>query len=433
MLPPFCNISSDTGPVSKGPTLSDNHTTPDNFSVDQHTAVELCLDTSIRIAAVTGEAGTGKTYVLGDAVSHSVSRGRTVMLCAPTGRAAARIREATGHRAQTCHRLLGYGAPDPNDPDDEAIPARGRTNPIPADDIYVDESSMLSEDLYRNLVDSLRRGACIRFFGDINQLPPVKATMSPFMRVLEKFPKVILTKNFRSTDGIVKAAQQIIKGNLPTNNERFHMIKIQSQLGLSILDKFITDDMRDPKKVQVIMPTRIGKLGTAIVNSYIQSKVNPARKTLDVGYIEGDEDRTIVRIKPGDKILWTKNDYQLNLMNGMIGRVIDFDDFDGDVVVEFEGKDYTIPTILEGYDEIRGKSFSYDPRKYIDLAYAITTHKSQGSEFDRVILMLYWSGVLTRQNFYTAVTRGRQHVTVIAGPGGLKAAMQNDPMFKKDK
>ena len=411
-----------------------NHSSPDNFSIDQHTAVEMCIDTSIRIASVTGEAGTGKTYVLGDAYSHCVAMGMTVSLSAPTGRAAARIREATGHHAQTCHRLLGYGAPDPNDPLDESIPHRSRSNPIPADMLFIDESSMLSEELYRNLVDAMQRGACIRFFGDINQLPPVKADVSPFMRVLEKFPKVVLTTNYRSTDGIVKAARQIIKGNLPTNNERFAMIKIQHQLGLTILDKFISPDMMDAKKVQIIMPTRTGKLGTNIVNSYIQSKINTNKKTMNLGIRDDVEQGAddVVRIKPGDKILWTKNDYQLNLMNGMIGRVIDFDLMEGDVVCEFEGKDYTIPSMIDGYDEIRGKSFSYDPRKYIDLAYAITTHKSQGSEFGRIIIMLYWSGVLTRQNFYTAVTRGREHVTVIAGPGGLKAAMQPDKMFKKD-
>lgn len=407
-----------------------NHLNVDNFSVDQHTAVELCCDTLQRIVAVTGEAGTGKTSVLGEVVASLEDRGLVVELCAPTGRAAARIREATGHRARTVHRLLGYGHPDPNDPDDESIPERGRGSPVPADVILVDESSMLSEDLYRNLVDSLRRGAAIRFFGDINQLPPVNSQQSPFKRILNKFPKVVLTKNFRSTDGIVKAAQAIIRGQMPRANERFSMIKVPHQNGLMVLAKFITPDMIDPKKSQVIVPTRVGKLGTIVINAYMQERLNPGNKMLSIDYDIGEENEHRIRLKPNDKILWTKNDYNLNLMNGMIGRVVDIDDLSGALVCEFEGVDYMIPAFLEGYDSIKRASFQYDPRRYIDLAYAITTHKSQGSEFDKIVLMLNYSKVMNKQNFYTAVTRGRHHVTVLAMPGGLKAAMKSDPTLE---
>lgn len=412
-----------------------NHLEIDNFTSDQHTAVDLCMDIDQRIVAVTGEAGTGKTMTLGEAVTKAKDHGYVVELCAPTGRAAARIREATGHPARTCHRLLGYGAPDPNDPDDESFPSRGKGNPIPADIIFVDESSMLSEDLYRTLVDSLRKGAAIRFFGDANQLPPVNSDSSPFLRILNKFPSIRLTQNFRSTDGIVQAAKTVLQKRVPVSNDKVKIIKYGAQIGLSVLAKFIDDDMLEIKRSQIIVPTRVGKLGTNVINSYVQDKINPGNKTLDLGYVrdEGDEERTTVRIRPGDKILWTKNDYHLNLMNGMIGRVLDFDELSGDVAAEFEGKDVLIPSTLEGYDVDGRKSFSYDPRKYIDLAYAITTHKSQGSEFDRVLIVLYYSGVLTKQNFYTALTRGRQHVTVLAGPGGLKAALRDDPIFADAK
>lgn len=410
-----------------------NHLRMDNFSQDQHTAVEMCADPTVRIASVTGEAGTGKTSVLGQAVETVRASGYSTAICAPTGRAAARIRELLDLPARTAHRLLGYGAPDPNDPDDFSFPTKGKGNPIGADFIFVDESSMLSEELYRNLVDAMRKNACIRFFGDIHQLPPVMSLDPPFKRVLERFPKVILTKNFRSDDGIVQAAQTIIRGRLPKANERFKIVNVPNQIGLSMLDKFLDHDIMDVKKAQIIAPTRIGKIGTQVINGYIQQKLNDHPKTLELHYIVDRGEEQNVSLHPGDKILWTKNDYNLNLFNGMIGHVLDFDEVDGAIAAEFEGRDYVIPSMLEYYDELQRKSVAYDPRKYIDLAYAITTHKSQGSEFDRVIIMLYWSGVLSRQNFYTAVTRGRKHVTVIAGPGGLKAALINDPVMEPKK
>jgi len=408
-----------------------NYNKIDNFTTDQHTAVDLCLDRDTRIVAITGRAGTGKTMTLGEAVAQAKDAGLNVELSAPTGRAAARIREATGHRARTCHRMMGYGQPDPNDPDDESFPARGRHNPVPTDMIFVDESSMLSEELYRNLIDSLRKGACIRFFGDIEQLPPVNSDTSPFGRILKRFPSVTLTKNFRSTDGIIKAAESILAKRTPINNDKFTLIKYQSQMGLTVLSRFITEDMLDPKANQIIMPTRVGKLGTHVVNQYVQDKINPSNRTLELrNYDVEGEETSLVRIRPKDKILWTKNDYNLGLFNGMIGKVLDFDDLSGDMACEFEGRDYHIPSELQIYDTDGRKSISYDPRKYIDLAYAITTHKSQGSEFERVLIILYYSGVLTKQNFYTALTRGREHVTVLAGPGGLKAALRDDPIFK---
>lgn len=404
-----------------------------SFDTDQHLAVEMCIDPDIKIASVTGEAGTGKTLVLGEAVRLCEAAGMVIEVCAPTGRAAARIRESTGHYARTCHRLLGFGAPDPNDPDDQTIPSRDSINPIPADGIFVDESSMLSEDLYRALMSAKKKGAFIRFFGDIRQLPPINTEDPPFRRLLEKFAKVILTKNYRSSDGIVKAAQQINRGSVPSANDKFKVVNAPKTVGLSILDKFIDIDMFDPKKAQIICPTKVGKLGTEMINGYVQQKINLNPDVMELRYEADNGDVQLTRIRPGDKILWTKNDYNLNLYNGMIGRVLGFDHLSGDIQAEFEGRDYYIPSVLERFDQNERSLFRYDPRKFIDLAYAITTHKSQGSEFERIIIMLYWSTVQSRQNFYTAVTRGRNHVTVIAMPGGLKVALKNDPALEPRK
>jgi exodeoxyribonuclease V alpha subunit len=434
LILPVEGASASSTPSITGP-VTVNELTNNSFTADQHTAVELCLDLTQRIASVTGEAGTGKTMVLSEVTYVLEQRGISYSLCAPTGRAAARIREVTKRRAQTCHRLLGFGAPDPNDPDDLNIPLRDRLNPIPTAVVLVDESSMLSEDLYRALVDALRKNAAIRFFGDIRQLPPVNSDDPPFRRLLERFPKVILTKNFRSGDGIVKAASQINRGSVPTSNDKVKVLTISKQQGLSVLDKFIDDDLFDQKKAQIITPTRVGKLGSAVINNYVQSKINPTGPVMALEYRDdNDEITSSIRIKRGDKILWTKNDYNLNLFNGMIGNVIDFDPLEGAIACEFEGRDIIIPSHLEKFDDYARELFAYDPRKFIDLAYAITTHKSQGSEFDRVIVMLYWSSIGSRQNLYTAITRGRKHVTIIAQQGGFKAFLKNDPALEpRDK
>jgi len=395
-----------------------------NATQDQQLAIDLSLDTANRLVGITGAAGTGKTTVLGEAISEAKDAGYSVAVAAPTGRAAARIKEKSGHYAQTVHRLLGYGAPDPNDPNDMPIPKRGRSNPIPADFIFIDEASMLSDELHRNLVQAVRPGAVLRYFGDMNQLPPVEGT-SKFQMVLDKFPSVTLQHNFRSGDGIIQASQSILKGLLPVTNDQVSILNIGSRLGLTTLSEFIDEEFLTDQ-AQIILPTRVGQLGTNLVNRYIQQKLNTNPRHLDLVYeAKGQDPEQKLRLRPGDKIIWTKNDYNLNLFNGMIGRVVNFDEFEGSIVLEFYGQDKVIPTVLERYDAQNDrKIFRYDPRRYIDLAYAITTHKSQGSEFQRVLMLLYRTRVASRQNFYTAITRARKHVTVIAGPGGLRSAMQ---------
>lgn len=393
-----------------------------NISHEQQLAIELGLDLTNRIVGVTGEAGTGKTFVLGEIGAGLKDRGYEVALTAPTGRAAARIQESSGIRASTIHRLLRWTAPMEDDEDDVGMPAHSKTNPMPWDVILVDESSMMSEELYRAVIDAMKPGACIRFFGDMNQLPPVEGE-SPFLKLLKRFPSVILEQNFRSDSGIVKAARQVIKGIVPSPNAEFQLLNIGNGFTLTTLDGYL-DDTFTTMESQVIIPTKVGKYGTVAVNKYMQTKLNPHPHSIVLKYNEGNGEVRHTRLRPGDKILWTKNIYGLNLFNGMIGYMVDFNDESGDIVVNFEGKDKVIPPILESYDKSGKALFTFDPRKYIDLAYAITTHKSQGSEFKKVVVLLQRSRVLNKANFYTAITRAKVHVTCLAGAGGLSAAMQ---------
>lgn len=393
-----------------------------NLSTDQIDAIDLCCNATKRIVGVTGEAGTGKSVTLGEATEQLLGRGYNVVAGAPTGRAAARLKELTGIHAKTIHRLLGWGMPDPNDPEDEGMPVRNKANPIPADFLFIDEASMMSEELYRALIDAMQSGACIRFFGDANQLPPVNS-ISPFLKLLRQWPSEILTHNYRSDSGIIQAAHQILRGIVPSPNDQFSLLHVGNNLALTTLDAFLDEDFATAN-CQIIIPTKIGKYGTVSINKYVQQKLNPSHRKLELSYVLEDGEHQHTLLRPGDKIIWTKNDYKLNLFNGQLGYVVDFDEYTGDVTLNIDGRDKLIPPHLESYDKSGKKLFPYDPRKYIDLAYAITTHKSQGSEFAKVVLLLNRTAALVRSNFYTGVTRAREHVTVIAGTGGLSCAMR---------
>lgn len=384
-----------------------------NFSEEQHEAIELGKDRSKKLVGITGAAGTGKTSVLGSIFEDGPWN--MPVLVAPTGRAAKRIQEATGHKAMTIHRMMRYSMPA--DDDEVGLPAYDKWNKFPYDCVFVDESSMVSEELYRAVIDAMPSHGVIRFIGDANQLPPVQGP-SPFLGLLQRFPSVRLTHNFRSSDGIVSAATRIVEGKVPEANDKFQMLNPGDGNMLETLESFVDDSFRGLNG-QLIIPTKKGKHGTFYVNRLLQQRLNPTGPVLEYK-IDDDETR---RLRVGDKVIQTKNDYKLNIFNGMIGWVVDVDD--DEMVVNFDDKDVRIPSYLESYNPQTGKSiFRYDPRKNIDLAYAITTHKAQGSEFNKVILLLQKTYVLNRANFYTAVTRAKDHITVILGRGALAAAIK---------
>lgn len=395
-----------------------------NYSAEQLKAIDLCSDRSKKLVGVTGEAGTGKTTILRrvyeDAAASYDNPDEATALVAPTGRAAKRIQEATGYPARTIHRMLRWSVPE--DDDDHGLPIFDKYNKYPYKTVLVDEASMLSDELYRPLIDALPSGGVIRFFGDVSQLPPVDGK-SPFVNILEKFPSVELTENFRSTDGIVTAARQIRRGKPPEPNEQFTMINPGNGNILPMLDKFIDDSFRGLGG-QLIIPTKKGKYGTEAMNKYLQAKLNGSGPALKYQWKDNFDEVFERRFRVGDKMIWTKNDYRLNLYNGQIGWVSDIDIDTGEIVINVDGRDKIIPTHAESYDQNGRAIFQYDPRRYMDLAYAITTHKAQGSEFDRVVLLLNKTYVLNRANFYTAVTRAKKHAAVILGQGALYQAIK---------
>lgn len=402
---PVVHSPDDYRPQKKEPTIS----------TEQEHAIDLCCDLDNLIVGVTGGAGTGKTFVLGKVYNELRARGHSVALCAPTGRAAKRIQELTNIPAKTVHRLLEFPMPDDFIKDKTLAPdepKRNQRNPIAERVVIVDESSMVSPSLYRFLMNALARGSVIRFFGDNNQLPPVEEGEPPFVNILKERPSVELTFNFRSEDSIVSNALRILGGRMPLRNDRFEMIYTDwptKQLELFVKDspEFGADDH------QIILPSRKGPVGTTKVNVALQLKFNPKGPLLKLPRF--NEEEADLGVRPGDKMIWVVNDYNMDLFNGEIGRITEVDLEDGSLELQLQDRVVVVPAISKRYSPYYGHMVNYDPRKQIECGYAITTHKAQGSEFDTVVYVISRSAafLLNKRNFYTAVTRARKRVIVI--------------------
>jgi exodeoxyribonuclease V alpha subunit len=400
-----------------------------SLSLEQEEAVEMCLDSLNRIFSVTGRAGTGKTSVLGIAYDETVSQvgsGR-VVLCAPTGRAAKRIYELTGIRAKTIHKLLEFPEPDDEDEHGKPIapdPRRNRERPLFERVVYVDESSMLSQQLYEQLMAALPSNGRIRFFGDNEQLPPVEKG-APFEDLLKKRAFKRLNRCFRSDDDIISNAERIRAGRLPIRNSRFEIIYTDQPVKQLI--SFTTPEVCQ-RGVQIIMPTRNGNFGTNRVNPSLQLKFNPTGDILRVerkAKILKDAPPPIA-LRGGDKFLWNQNDYTLKLFNGDLGYIDWVNSEDGSLQISTEERQLVVPPFIQTYSPFHGSIIHYDPRKKIELGYAITTHKSQGSEFDTVIYCMSRASprLLNRRNLYTGVTRAKHNVILITDRVAMGLAMR---------
>ena len=398
------------------------------LDVTQIEAINVCNDLSKRIVAVTGAAGTGKTTILQNVYRHLYRQGREVVLCAPTGKAAKRITEATGIQAVTIHRLLEYPHPGERDADTGKMlvstdPKKDRTNPIGYKVILCDEYAMVSVEVHRNLLDAMPNGGVIRMFGDANQLQPIESNKriqsepSSFLKMLDKFDGIRLNTIHRQAgdSNIISNGQRIIAGSMPRRTEDF-AIKITNEPVQEVLD-FIQDNLANEIDYgstdnQIISPTKVGWVGCEAMNSAIQQLLQPAAKPYTIverhKWVKIEEQR----IYEGDKVIFTVNNYALDVFNGETGIVKSFTP-EGGIIVDFGDKDIDIPVSLE----MEGKHGTYfmNPQKDLDLAYVITTHKSQGSEYNKVCYIMNKSRsyLLNRKNLYTAISRARTHVTII--------------------
>jgi exodeoxyribonuclease V alpha subunit len=398
-----------------------------------------------RLVAITGQAGTGKTTIMREVHKRFTDAGYVVALAAPTGKAAKRISEATGIAAMTIHRLLEFT--HPGDPDEktgkpvaESFPRRHDKHRLEQSIVLVDEYSMVNHKLNRQLINAMPSGSLLRSFGDINQLPPIEDAIvyegtspreSPFRQHITRHPSVTLKNIYRQGEGssIVKNAHRILNRMCPVPMADFD-ITLTRQQGPLVLE-LVESDIEKYRTLdnQIITPTHRGWIGTRELNLKIQAIVQ--RDFPSEGFIIPRQkwDKYELMLYPGDKIIWTKNDYCVEIFNGETGIVREFLGR-GHVVVDFGDRVVSVPPLVS-YERADGVTITYDPRVHIKLAYAITTHASQGSEYDSVVyLMDRYAMILQDQaNFYTGVTRAKKRATVIADQWSFQKAVTTKPSF----
>lgn len=419
-------------------------------------AVTRCckIEPTNRIVAVTGQAGTGKTTIMKQVYETLTNAGYAVMLCAPTGKAAKRIKEATGIEAVTIHRLLAY--PHPGEVDEKTgkakkltVPQRDINYPLTmepknenhyrADVVLADEYAMVNNEVHRNLLDALAGGGFIRVFGDHNQLPPIEtnkklaAMPSPFERLLKKFDGIVLNKIHRQDEGsgIVTNGSRILKKQMPAKADDFSF-RITDK-PVAALEEYIHEarergvDFSQPE-YQIITPGNKGWTGTHKLNAKLQLLFRPeSDQWIELERHEWDKKEcgAFIRIRPGDKVIWTKNNYMLNIFNGETGIVLSTEPDINTFIVDWGDRITEIPPALPFKDQ-NGIERIMNPQKDCQLAYAVTTHKSQGSEFKEIVYVINktHSFMLNHNNFYTAITRAKHRAHVIADQKGMWMSLQ---------
>ena len=411
----------------------------EDLDESQKQAITRCCDIAQRIVPVTGQAGTGKTTIMRIVHAMLTQHGYRVVLCAPTGKAAKRIQEATGLLAMTIHRLLEY--PRPGDRDEKTgktlsttTPRRDRNHPIDYDVVLADEYAMVNTEVHRNLIDALPRGGVLRAFGDVNQLPPIESfnknqdKPSPFMEMLSRWNGIVLNQIHRQGEGsgIVSNGKLILEGRAPKRTDDFTLkitdypvqeVRDYVQGGLEPYEFTAPNDPELDLSLttnQIIVPTNKGKVGAVELNLVIQRlfKPNAPKEGVKLPRHRWDEKKEYY-VVPGDKVIWTQNNYDLEVFNGETGIVKEITEYD-EIIIDFGDRVLPIPPEVATVNK-QGVAVMYDPRKDLDLAYVVTTHKAQGSEFDNVLYVLNKSSsfIQSRHNFYTAITRARKHVHLI--------------------
>lgn len=385
------------------------------------------------IMVLTGGPGTGKTTTINAMIHFFESEGLDIFLAAPTGRAAKRMTEATGCEAQTIHRLLEVSG-NPEDDNSNGF-GRNEENPLEADVIIIDEMSMVDLPLLYALLGAVCPGTRLIMVGDRNQLPSV-GPGSVLKDIIDShsFPVVMLTKIFRQAgeSDIVVNAHKINRGEqviLDNKSRDFFFLKRQdTNTIISVVITLIQKKMpgyvkAKPYDIQVLTPMRKGLLGVERLNRILQEYLNPpAGSKQEKEY--GDR-----LFREGDKVMQIKNNYQIEWeVSTPYGMTIDkgLGVFNGDMGIIKQINTYE-ETVTVEYDEQRKVKYPYSLLDELELAYAITIHKAQGSEYPAVVIPLLQGPrqLYHRNLLYTAVTRARQCVTLVGSDTVFQDMIQN--------
>ena len=402
------------------------------LDVMQHRAVIESIKHGLLV--LTGGPGTGKTTTINTMIRFFESEGMSILLAAPTGRAAKRMTEATGYEAQTIHRLLEVNV-NPEETDSAGGFMRNRQNPLEADVIIIDEMSMVDLPLMHALLSAVVPGTRLVLVGDVDQLPSVgPGSVLKDIITSDCFPVVTLTRIFRQAgeSDIVVNAHKINAGEpvvLDNKSRDFFFLRRQDAdtiIGVTIMliqKKLPRYVGTEPGEIQVMTPTRKGLLGVERLNTILQRYLNPQDPKKAEKEINGR------LFREGDKVMQIKNNYQLEWeVTTKFGLAVDKGAgvFNGDMGVITEINQYT-ETIEVEFDEARRVKYGFDAVEELELAYAITVHKSQGSEYPAVIIPLLQGPRLlyNRNLLYTAVTRAKKCLTIIGSDTVFQEMIQN--------
>ncbi len=407
------------------------------MTLDEHqvTAVKEAVRNGLLV--ITGGPGTGKTTTINTIIRYFELEGLEIYLAAPTGRAAKRMSETTGFEARTVHRMLELNGGAEGSGGFE----RDESNPLEADVIIVDEMSMVDISLMCSLLKAISVGTRLILVGDVNQLPSV-GPGSVLRDIIQSHAcnVVMLTKIFRqaSTSDIIVNAHKINHGEevvLDNKSMDFFFLKrydadviinVILQLIKQKLPKFVD---ATPYDIQVLTPMRKGLLGVERLNGILQRYMNPPANDK----VEKEYGSTVFR--EGDKVMQTKNNYQLAWeIRTKYGLTVDkgLGIFNGDMGIIRQINDFAEQMIIE-FDEGRMVEYPYKLLDELELAYAITIHKSQGSEYPAVVIPLL-SGpmmLMNRNLLYTAVTRARKCVTLVGNEVTFQQMIQNTSQQKR--
>jgi exodeoxyribonuclease V alpha subunit len=364
-----------------------------------------------KVLVITGGPGVGKTTIVRGLLEIFAAKGLRCALCAPTGRAAKRLSETTGREARTIHRLLEF------DPTFGGF-KRDRANPLDIDLLVVDETSMVDVVLMNQLLRAIPARACVVLVGDVDQLPSVgPGTVLRDIIASRSVPVVRLTEIFRQAgrSWIVRAAHHVNHGEMPESAPAgqgdFYLVDADTPE--AILDMLITlvreriparfglDPFRD---IQVLTPMNRSALGARYLNSRLQEVLNPSHHAPQI-------ERFGWTYRVGDKVLQTVNNYQKEVFNGDTGRIMAIDEVDQEVTVSYEG---------------RAVAYDFGELDELALAYALTIHKAQGSEYSAVVIPLHTQHymMLQRNLLYTGITRGKRLVVLVGNRRALSLAVR---------